>query len=63
MPAIRVVLWSWCLLALGSGPAGAAPQIVVAADGSGAFTTIDAALASLPPGRGERVVVLVKNGV
>ena len=63
MPAIRVVLWSWCLLALGSGPAGAAPQIVVAADGSGAFTTRDAARASLPPGLGERVVVLVKNGV
>ena len=40
-----------------------APDIVVAADGSGNFKTIQAALASIPNTNRERTVVFVKNGV
>jgi len=38
------------------------PDIVVAADGSGDFTTIQAAIQSIPDTNQERVVVFVKNG-
>lgn len=39
------------------------PDIVVAADGSGDFKTIQAAVESIPKTNTERMVVLVKNGV
>lgn len=38
------------------------PDIVVAADGSGDFKTIQAAVASIPANNRERVVVFIKNG-
>jgi pectinesterase len=44
-------------------PAPPPPDITVAADGSGQFTTIQAALESLPLNRRERRVVLVRDGV
>ncbi|HVW22243.1 MAG TPA: pectinesterase family protein [Opitutaceae bacterium] len=43
-------------------PAGVAPDIVVAADGSGNFATVEAAVASVPKDNRDRVVILVKNG-
>lgn len=39
------------------------PDIVVAADGSGQFTTVQEAVASIPRDNRERVIVLVKDGV
>ena len=39
------------------------PDITVAADGSGDFTTVQAAVASIPRDSRERIVVLVKDGV
>src|SRR4029453_13738773 len=38
------------------------PDIVVAADGSGDFKTIQAGIASIPANNRERIVVFVKNG-
>ncbi len=38
------------------------PDLVVAADGSGDFKTIQAAVASIPKTNAERVVVFIKNG-
>jgi pectinesterase len=38
------------------------PDIVVAADGSGDFKTIQSALASIPVDNRERIVVFIKNG-
>ncbi|HET7537836.1 MAG TPA: pectinesterase family protein [Candidatus Didemnitutus sp.] len=38
------------------------PDIVVAADGSGNFTTIQAALESIPADNRERIVVFIKDG-
>lgn len=38
------------------------PDLVVAQDGSGTFTTVQAAVASVPAGNRERVIILVKNG-
>ena len=40
-----------------------APDIVVAADGTGDFKTIQAAIESIPRDNRERTIVLVKNGV
>jgi pectinesterase len=39
------------------------PDIVVAADGSGGFKTIQAALESIPATNHERMVILIKDGV
>ena len=39
------------------------PDLVVAADGSGDFTSVQQAVASIPKENAERVVVLVKDGV
>jgi pectinesterase len=39
------------------------PDIVVAADGSGDFKTVQAAVASIPKANRERIVVLIKDGV
>ena len=39
------------------------PDLTVAADGSGDFKTVQAALDSLPPGNRERMIVLIKEGV
>jgi pectinesterase len=66
-----VVGGAWALAAAGgtaSAPTDAqgwlaAPDVVVAADGSGDFTTIAAALASLDPAGKGRVVILIRDGV
>ena len=53
-------------LALAQTPAAApvlAPDLTVAADGTGDFTTIQAAVASLPRDNRERRIVFVKDGV
>ena len=39
------------------------PDITVAADGSGDFKTVQAAVASIPKSNRERVVLLIKDGV
>ena len=39
------------------------PDLVVAADGSGDFKTIQAAVASIPKTNTERVVVFIKDGI
>ena len=39
------------------------PDITVAADGSGQFTSVHAAVQSIPKGNRERIVILIKNGV
>lgn len=44
-------------------PAGLKPDIVVAADGSGDFTSVQAAVASIPRHNRQRVVVYVRNGL
>ena len=40
-----------------------APDLVVAADGTGNFSTIEAAVASIPRDNRERRIVFVKDGV
>jgi pectinesterase len=40
-----------------------APDLVVAADGSGQFTSVQAALSSIPADNRERKVIFVRNGV
>jgi pectinesterase len=45
-----------------SGTYALAPDIVVAKDGSGQFSSIQAALASIPVNNRERKVILVRNG-
>lgn len=62
-PALIVLL----LLSLGGG-AGAAPEspartLVVAQDGSGQFTTVQAAVDAVPEGNTERIVLQIKPGV
>ncbi len=42
---------------------GPAPDIIVAADGSGKFKTVQEALSSIPRNNTERITVLVKKGV
>lgn len=67
-----VVVSAACALAAASGPASQpadakgwldAPDVVVAADGSGDFKTVAAALASLDPKGTARVVILIRDGV
>jgi pectinesterase len=59
------------LFLLGAGLAAAAaqpvpvipPDLVVAADGSGDFTTVEAAVASIPRDNHERKVIFIRDGV
>src|SRR5215468_5021372 len=61
-PSIVVSLWlCWHLTALAA--ASFRPDIVVAADGSGDFKTIQAAVESIPNTNRERKIVFIKNGV
>jgi pectinesterase len=66
--AARRIPWL-CLIPLLCGPCGSlragelTPNIVVAGDGGGDFRTIQQALASVPRGRQERIVILIKDGV
>jgi pectinesterase len=61
-PILAAICLNLCVLFLSQ--ADAAPrQITVAADGSGEFRTIDAALATIPRNNPGRVVVFVRNGV
>src|SRR5580765_4723490 len=39
------------------------PDLVVAADGTGNFKTIEAAVSSISPSNHERIVIFIKNGV
>ena len=54
------LLASSCSKFAGNSPK---PDIVVSADGSGDFKTIQAAIASIPAANRERVVVFVKDGI
>lgn len=46
-----------------TGPGQPKPDLTVAADGSGDFKTIQAAVASIPETNHERIVVFIKDGV
>jgi pectinesterase len=50
------------VLASAGAFAGVSPDITVAADGSGDFTTVQAAVASVPRDNTQRVIILVKDG-
>jgi pectinesterase len=60
------IVFVFCALVAPSGARAVevevSADIVVAADGSGDFTTVQAAVASIPRDSRERVIVLVKNG-
>jgi pectinesterase len=60
----RVLLIAWAAIALSSfAQTLPKPDIVVAADGSGDFKTVQAAVGSIAATNRERIVVFVKNGV
>jgi len=59
--ALAALLFSTCsIISAGALPK---PDIVVAADGSGDFKTIQAAVASIPATNTDRIVVFIKDGV
>ncbi|MBN1868451.1 pectin esterase [Candidatus Sumerlaeota bacterium] len=66
---IPLGLAAGCAMIGGAGDSGGssspslAADIVVAPDGSGDFTTVQAAVESIPKDNAERIVVLVRNGV
>jgi pectin methylesterase-like acyl-CoA thioesterase len=63
LPAPRALAWSLILLLELSAPAWArAPDLVVAADGSGDFTTIQGAIDAVPNGNPLLVVILIRPG-
>ena len=51
------------LLAGGCQVAKLTPDIIVAADGSGQFTTVQKAVESIPKDNRQRIVILIKDGV
>ncbi len=57
-----VALALGCLAVLTASAAPVTPDIVVAADGTGDFTTVHAAVQSLPRDNRDRRVILVRNG-
>jgi pectinesterase len=59
LPAALLVLS--CSIAFGD--AWPKPDLIVAADGSGDFKTVQAAVASIPSNNTERIVVFIKDGV
>src|SRR3954452_10305621 len=61
MIANLLVLWPAALA--GAADALPGPDITVAADGSGDFATVQAALASVARDNRERVIILVKDGL
>ena len=61
MISSNIIVWSVVLF--GQAVSGPPPDITVAADGSGDFTTIQAAVASIPRDNRERIIILVKDGV
>ena len=61
MISSNIIVWSVVLF--GQAVSGPPPDITVAADGSGDFTTIQAAVASIPKDNRERMIILVKDGV
>src|ERR1044072_7410061 len=62
----HVLCWIAASILLGHGPAARAadikPDIVVAADGSGNFQSVQAAIDSIPRRNTERRVIFIKNG-
>jgi pectinesterase len=67
MPRLRSAFFAGCLsaslaLSLAADPLPA-PDVVVAADGTGNFRTIQEAIASIPRDNRERTIVFVKEGV
>ncbi len=61
MLANLLLLWSAALCCQANHQPG--PDITVAADGTGDFTTVQAAIARIPRENQERVIILVKDGV
>jgi pectinesterase len=63
--AIRKLPWLLALLFLSSVAAAQTipPDITVAADGSGDFTTVQKAVQSIPNKNSQRIVLLIKDGV
>jgi pectinesterase len=60
----RILLTAWAAIALSSfAQSLPQPDIVVAADGSGSFKTVQAAIASIAATNRERIVVFIKGGV
>src|SRR3954467_6401012 len=45
-----------------SSPAALKPDLVVAQDGSGNFTSVQAAVDSLPKDNAERMIIFIRNG-
>lgn len=60
---ILIILRVFCKSAVAHPTEALAPDMVVASDGSGKFTTVSEALASLEVTDTHRVIILVKNGV
>jgi pectinesterase len=60
---LAVLLVGVAPLAAAPAPLPIAPDLVVAVDGSGQFTSIHAAVQSIPRENRERRVILIKNGV
>ena len=54
--------WSWTFATKKAGPPANAVRVVVAADGSGDFNTVQGAADFLPDSPAKRVTVLIKNG-
>jgi pectin methylesterase-like acyl-CoA thioesterase len=54
-----IALAAWCAI---SATAAEKADIIVAKDGSGQFTTIQAAINSISSSNGKNVTILVKNG-
>jgi pectinesterase len=52
-----------CVPESATAPAGSTRPWVVAADGSGSYRTVQAALDAVPPGNDKEVVIYIKNGV
>ena len=58
---IIIQVMMWCFVAMAQ-PRASLFQAIVAADGSGDYTTVQSAIDAMPEGRTEPWIILVKNG-
>lgn len=63
LAALGLLLVAQVPAKIGAAQIDVPPDITVAADGTGDFTTVQEAVASIPRDSHERMIVLVKNGV